>query len=61
MPDHPTPHDTMTHSSEPVPYLIYDSRKTLGGVETFTEESAKNTGVFVEYGPSIMDKLLEKI
>lgn len=61
MPDHPTPLDTMTHSSEPVPYLIYDSRKTLGGVETFTEETAKNTGVFVENGPSIMDKLLEKI
>ncbi len=60
MPDHPTPLETMTHSSEPVPYLIYDSRKTLGGVETFTEKNASATGIFVEHGPDIMMKLLEK-
>ncbi|MBQ8550021.1 MAG: cofactor-independent phosphoglycerate mutase [Clostridia bacterium] len=60
MPDHPTPLDTKTHSSEPVPYLIYDSRKNLGGVEKFTESSAAATGLFVEHGPSIMAKLLEK-
>ena len=60
MPDHPTPLSTMTHSAEPVPYLIYDSRKTLTGVESFTENNAKSTSVFVEHGPKIMEKLLEK-
>ncbi len=60
MPDHPTPLDTKTHSSESVPYLIYDSRKTLNGVPTFTEEYAKSSGIFVEHGPDIMEKLLEK-
>ncbi len=58
-PDHPTPLLTKTHSSEPVPYLIYDSRKTLNGVDTFTEASATATGNFIEHGPSIMDRLLE--
>ncbi len=61
MPDHPTPLDTKTHSREPVPFMIYDSRKDLGGVECFTEENAEKTGVFIEHGPSVMDILLEKI
>ena len=58
-PDHPTPLITKTHSSDPVPYLIYDSRKALNGVATFTEATAASTGNFIEHGPSIMDRLLE--
>ena len=61
MPDHPTPLDIMTHSPEPVPYLIYDSRKKSDGVDCFTEKNAAKTGIFVEHGPDIMDKLLEKM
>ncbi|MBE6782123.1 MAG: cofactor-independent phosphoglycerate mutase [Ruminococcaceae bacterium] len=59
-PDHPTPLLTKTHSSEPVPFMIYDSRKKLNGVDTFTEATASATGIFIEHGPSIMDRLLEK-
>ena len=61
MPDHPTPLDTKTHSREPVPYLIYDSRRKLDGVAVFTEENATATGRFIEHGPDVMQKLLEKI
>lgn len=61
MPDHPTPLDIMTHSSEPVPYLIYDSRTEKKGVASFTEALAKSTEIFVENGPDVMDKLLQKI
>lgn len=60
MPDHPTPLCTRTHASDPVPFLLYDSRKAENGVATFTEETAGATGIFVEHGPSIMDCLLEK-
>ena len=60
MPDHPTPLNTKTHSAEPVPFLIYDSKNAQQGVDTFTEDTANSTGVFVEHGPSIMDKLLNK-
>lgn len=59
-PDHPTPLITKTHSSEPVPYLIYDSRKKLVGVELFTEKTAAEQGNYIEHGPSIMSRLLEK-
>ena len=60
MPDHPTPIATKTHSGEPVPFMIYDSRKALSGVDTFTEATAANTGVFIEHGPDMMKILLEK-
>lgn len=60
MPDHPTPLETKTHSNKPVPYLIFDSTKAVNGVESFTEASAESTKIFVEHGPSIMDKLLGK-
>ena len=60
MPDHPTPLCTMTHSAEPVPYMIYDSANEKAGVESFTESSSASTKMFVENGPQIMDKLLGK-
>ncbi len=60
MPDHPTPLCTRTHAADPVPFLLYDSRKELPGVDIFTEKTAANTGLMIEHGPSIMDRLLEK-
>lgn len=61
MPDHPTPLETMTHSSEPVPYILFDSRVKKKGIASFTEKNAAATGIFVEHGPDIMKKLLEKL
>ena len=61
MPDHPTPLETKTHSREPVPFLIYDSRRSESGVESFTEANAAKTGVFIDHGPDIMNMLLEKM
>lgn len=60
MPDHPTPLETMTHSAEPVPFLIYDSRKAESGIKSFTEKNAAETGLFIEHGPDIMNRLLQK-
>ena len=59
MPDHPTPIATKTHSSQPVPFMIYDSRSDYSGVDTFTEQTAAATGEFIEHGPDIMKMLLE--
>ena len=58
MPDHPTPLDIKTHSSAPVPYLIYDSTKNITGVESFTEENAEKTGIYLPHGPDMMKKLI---
>lgn len=60
MPDHPTPIETKTHSRQAVPFLIYDSEIKACGVDTFTEKTAASTGIFVQHGPDIMNKLLGK-
>lgn len=60
MPDHPTPIATKTHSSEPVPFLLYDSKVAQSGVDCFTEATAKATGDFVEHGPDMMKMLLNR-
>lgn len=38
LPDHPTPICVRTHTSEPVPYMIYDSRKAIDGIHTYNEK-----------------------
>ena len=58
LPDHPTPIRLRTHTISPVPFMIYSSSKEFDGVDTFTEESAQNTGVYVDKGHTLMDILL---
>ena len=58
-PDHPTPIATRTHSAEPIPYMIYKSDCELdSGVTTYNEETAASTGVFVEEGYTLLDRLI---
>ena len=62
MPDHPTPIKLKDHVGDPVPYVIYDSRKPEGGSGlTYTEANGQLTGVYIEKGYTLMDKFLEKI
>ena len=59
-PDHPTPIAVRTHVSDPVPYLLYCSRETgRCGASSYNESSAKGTGIFVEHGWELMQKLLK--
>lgn len=60
-PDHPTPLNIQTHSSTPVPYIIYDSKnETDSKVENFTEKTAKETGNYIEKGFTMMNYFLSK-
>ena len=61
LPDHPTPIVTQTHAADPEPYLIYHKANEKQGVDSINEETAKNTGVFIENGPDIMRKFLEEV
>lgn len=58
-PDHPTPLALKTHTNAPVPYLIYDSRKSEKGVDKFCEEEAEKTGRFIGVGHTLMEKFLK--
>lgn len=62
MPDHPTPLCTKTHSSAPVPYLLYRSTGVdhASGITKFTEATAASTGVVTPVASDLMGRLLEK-
>lgn len=60
MPDHPTPLDIKTHTSDPVPFMIYDSTSNEQGADTFTEQTAKNSGVYIEKSVELMPMFLGK-
>ncbi len=59
LPDHPTPLALRTHTNDPVPFLIYQKSKQVDGVNEFTEETAKSTGLFIENGPEIMNYFIK--
>lgn len=59
LPDHPTPIVTMTHASDPVPFMIYHKGNEIdSGVKSINEKTAKATGDFVAFGPSLMKEFL---
>ena len=59
LPDHPTPIRVRTHTKDPVPYLLYDSRKELGSQEEYSEKTAKESGIVWKEGYRLIDCLLE--
>lgn len=59
LPDHPTPIEIKTHTSDPVPYLIYRSNAEKdSGIEIFDEENAKSTRIFKDPGYMLMNDFL---
>ena len=58
LPDHPTPIRCRTHTSDPVPYLLFDSTSPVNQGCAFTEADAKMSGIFVEHGYELMQKLI---
>lgn len=58
LPDHPTPLRIRTHTSEPVPYFIYDSRVDKSCEFAYTEEGAKASGKMIENGFEFMPYFL---
>ena len=48
MPDHFTPVSILTHSREPVPFLMWYSEKALGEGGEYSESAAQKTGVYYE-------------
>lgn len=61
MPDHPTPICTRTHSSEPVPYLLYDSTAEEDHTWNYNEKEAKESGNYLDEGYMLIRKLFERV
>lgn len=60
MPDHPTPIPVRTHTSEPVPYLLYDSTARREHSWHYNEREAKQGGIFRDHGYEMVDLLFAR-
>ncbi|MBN2654125.1 MAG: cofactor-independent phosphoglycerate mutase [Nitrospirae bacterium] len=62
MPDHATPVDVRTHTEEPVPFVLFDSRKIRdNGYIRYNESIAQmHERVNIEKGCTIMDYLIKE-
>lgn len=63
LPDHPTPIRVRTHTSDHVPYLLYDSTRAFAAAKDaqwdYNEAQAAQTGYFEPKGYRLIDKLLQ--
>lgn len=59
LPDHPTPCHIRTHTSNPVPFLIYRPGETADGVEAFSERSAKDGSYGLLEGDQFIKEFLK--
>jgi len=60
LPDHPTPVCLRTHTSDPVPYLLYDSTKLLQKEWYYNEQDARESGNYIDQGHKMMDYLFRE-
>lgn len=58
LPDHPTPIRCRTHTSDPVPFVLFDSTRLLDQGCGFTEKEASAGGVTVEPGYDLIQKMI---
>ncbi len=58
LPDHPTPICRRTHTSDPVPFLIWRSDRREEGVAVFSEKSAADRHHYLPHGYELMDRLI---
>ena len=59
LPDHPTPIRVRTHTSDNVPYMLYDSTAKQDNAWNYNEEEAKKSGNLESVGHKLIDKLLQ--
>ncbi|MCL2324044.1 MAG: 2,3-bisphosphoglycerate-independent phosphoglycerate mutase [Actinomycetia bacterium] len=60
LPDHPTPIELLTHTGDPVPWLLWGTgiEPGLAPVEAYNEFTAADTGVMIDPGAGLMELLL---
>jgi len=61
MPDHPTPVSLKTHTSDPIPFILYDTRESdADAVEIYDEISARSGSFKTVYAPDLISILIGK-
>lgn len=59
LPDHPTPIRVRTHTSDPIPYLLYDNTVAREENWLYNEAEAKKSGNYIAEGHKMIDHLFE--
>jgi 2,3-bisphosphoglycerate-independent phosphoglycerate mutase len=62
LPDHFTPLTIKTHSSEPVPFIVFSSEEKDNPIKagrSFDEESAEKAGLLIERGHELLEKFIK--
>lgn len=57
--DHKTLTSTRGHNGEPVPFLLYDSRRDTRSGAAYNEASCQSTGLCIEQGHTLIARLFE--
>ena len=60
LPDHPTPICVRTHTSDPVPFMLYDSTDKLSKEWDYNEKDGLASGIYIAEGHKAIDHLFEK-
>ena len=60
LPDHPTPIRCRTHTSDPVPYIIFDSTRQRKAVAHYSEKEAMASGNFKPEGHMLINYFLQQ-
>ena len=60
LPDHPTPIHLRTHTSDPVPYVLFDSTCANNGAAIFSEKNAMQSGIFCEDGYRLLEMFINR-
>jgi 2,3-bisphosphoglycerate-independent phosphoglycerate mutase len=58
LPDHATPIEVMTHTEEPVPFAVLDSRGGRSGGKAFSEAEAARSGCRIDDGKELIQRFL---
>ncbi len=59
LPDHPTPICKRTHTSDTVPYMLYDSTAPQSNTWNYNEDEGRKSGNYVAEGHKLIDKFLQ--
>ena len=58
--DHFTPLPLRTHTDEPVPFIIVDSRTPGDRPRPYTEAAARDAGLLLDQAADLLPRLLER-
>ncbi len=61
LPDHPTPVSLKTHTSDPVPFMMFDSSDKTNNPDAKYDEFNSNQGIYISPGHKLMELFINSV